>query len=95
MELKMSISNIKSIHCLDFNFPLESGLYAITGENSSGKSTLVTCAATVFYEMPMYDYIGRPNNDASIRFELNGATRSWIFQSGKWIKETNIAREPS
>lgn len=92
MELKMSISNIKSIHYLDFNFPLESGLYAITGENSSGKSTLVTCAATVFYEMPMYDYIGRPNNDASIRFELNGATRSWIFQSGKWIKDNSTEK---
>ena len=76
MNLEMKISNIKAIKKLDFSFPLEKGLYAITGENGSGKSTLISCASTVFYQVPMFDYFGRPQN-ASIYFSLDGATRGW------------------
>ena len=54
MELKMHIKNVKSINELNFVFPLEKGLYAITGENGSGKSTLVACASTVFFQMSMF-----------------------------------------
>ena len=46
MELIMHISNVKSIKDITFSFPLEKGLYAITGENASGKSTLVACASS-------------------------------------------------
>lgn len=92
MELKMNIENVKAIKKLQFSFPLESGLYAITGENSSGKSTLVTCASSVFYNMPMYDYIGRPNNNASIEFRLNGARRKWLYINGQWTKSGSIER---
>lgn len=88
MYLKMEIKNIKMIKDFEFCFPLESGLYAITGENGSGKSTIVTSASTVFFDMPMYDYFGRPNDDAYIKFDLNGATRTWKFThingSTKW-----------
>ena len=69
MELYMRIKNVKSIQDLEFRFPLDKGLFAITGENASGKSTLVACASSVFFVMPMYDYIGRPNGNASIEFE--------------------------
>ena len=56
MELIMHIKNVKTIKDLRFTFPLEKGLYAITGENASGKSTLVACASSVFFSMPMYEY---------------------------------------
>ena len=92
MELKMKIENVKAIKKLEFSFPLESGLYAITGENSSGKSTLVTCASSVFYNMPMYDYIGRPNNDASIEFQMNGAIRRWSYRNNQWSKSGSDER---
>ncbi len=49
MELVMKIKNIKGINEFDFSFPLDKGIYAITGENGSGKSTLISCASTVFY----------------------------------------------
>ena len=86
MELIMTVENVKAIKKLKFSFPLESGLYAITGENSSGKSTLVTCASSVFYNMPMYDYIGRPSQDAVIEFQLGDSSRKWIYTGGQWIK---------
>ncbi len=44
----MHINNVKSIKSLTFSFPLEKGLYAITGENASGKSTLVACELPQF-----------------------------------------------
>ena len=42
MNLDMKITNIKSIKELEFSFPLDMGIYAITGENGSGKSTIQT-----------------------------------------------------
>lgn len=83
MELIMQICNVKCIKKLEFRFPLDSGIYAITGENGSGKSTLIACASTVFYQMPMYDYFGRPNN-AKVEFTLGESTRGWSYNGHQW-----------
>ena len=37
MNLNMKIKNIKCVKDLMFSFPLEAGIYAIIGENGSGK----------------------------------------------------------
>ncbi|OZS41365.1 AAA family ATPase [Photobacterium sanguinicancri] len=42
MKLNMVINEIKSINHLEIDLPIEKGLYAITGQNGSGKSTVVT-----------------------------------------------------
>ena len=84
MELIMHIENVKSIRNITFRFPLEKGLYAITGENASGKSTLVACASTVFFHMPMYEYFGRPLGSASIEFTLENTSRKWTYTDNKW-----------
>ena len=86
MNLIMRIKNVKAIKDLEFTFPLEQGLYAITGENASGKSTLVACASSVFFNMPMYNYFGRPTGDASIEFTLGEATRQWTYTNDKWVR---------
>lgn len=83
MKLKMEINKIKSIDKLNFELPVQKGLYAITGQNGSGKSTIVACASTVFFRLPMNDYFGKAVKDASIDFELNGATRKWEY-NGRW-----------
>ena len=88
MNLTMKIRNIKNIADLEINFPLDKGLYAITGENGAGKSTLIACASTVFYQLPMYDYFGRPNN-ATIDFTL-GNTRG-----KKKIKKSKTSKKSS
>lgn len=49
MNLSIHIRNIKSIKELDICLPLEKGLYGVTGQNASGKSTLITCAASAFF----------------------------------------------
>lgn len=85
MELKMEITNVKCIKKLQFTFPLDSGIYAITGENGCGKSTLIACASTVFYQMPMNDYFGRPNG-AMINFSIGPAIRGWEYADNHWNK---------
>lgn len=84
MKLKMRIKKIKCIDDLEIDLPIEKGLYAITGKNGTGKSTIVMCASSVFFNMPMNEYLGPTEDGASIEFELNGATRSWSNSNGKW-----------
>ena len=88
MKLNMKISKIKSIVDLEIDLPIDKGIYAITGQNGSGKSTLVTCASSVFFNMPMHDYFGETDSDASIEFELDGATRSWRKNQNKWERRS-------
>lgn len=88
MNLDMKITNIKSIKELEFSFPLDMGIYAITGENGSGKSTIISCASSVFYQMPMTEYFGRPNN-ASIEFKMEETTRKWSFDGKKWDSQSS------
>lgn len=88
MNLRMTIKNIKCIKELKFEFPIDPGIYAITGENGSGKSTLISCASTVFYQMPMNEYFGLPK-DAEIDFELNGTFRKWKCKDGKWLSQSS------
>ena len=89
MELVMHINNVKSIKDLTFSFPLEKGLYAITGENASGKSTLVACASSVFFNMPMIEYFGRPSGSASIEFSIGNTSRKWAYNNGTWQRTSS------
>lgn len=84
MKLNIFIKKIKSIRELEIALPIEKGLYAITGQNGSGKSTVVTCASTVFFMLPMNDYFGITDSDARIDFDLNGAKRSWFKENSRW-----------
>ena len=88
-KLIMEIHKIKSIKDFHMELPTSKGLYAITGQNGSGKSTVVTCASSVFFNMKMNDYFGKTDDDASISFEMEGAKRAWTKDHGKWRKETN------
>lgn len=88
MKLNMKIHKIKAIDNLEISLPIEKGLYAITGQNGSGKSTVVTCASTVFFNLRMNEYFGKTDDDATISFELNGAHRGWKKEDGRWIKNT-------
>lgn len=51
MELVMKIKNIKGINEFDFSFPLDKGIYAITGENGSGKKYInFLCINSVLFD---------------------------------------------
>ena len=86
MKLKISIKKIKCIEDLTLELPIDKGLYAITGQNGSGKSTIVACASGVFYyNMPLQQYFGKMDNNASISFELGDSKRSLIKEkNNRW-----------
>lgn len=77
MKLKMTINKIKSIDFVEIELPTEKGLYAFTGQNGSGKSTICTCLSSAFYKMQMNDYFGKTDDDAYIKFELGQGTKSY------------------
>ena len=87
MKLKMNIKKIKCIDDLTIELPIDKGLYAITGQNGSGKSTIAACASSVFFNIPMKEYFGKTDDDASINFELGVSKRAWKKnQNNAWWK---------
>lgn len=88
-KLELTIHNVKSISDFSMDFPLKKGLYALTGENGTGKSTIMTCAASVFYQMPLEDYFGDTPEDARISFRVGDKAGSWEKVNKKWTKITN------
>ena len=90
MKLKMTIHKIKCVDDLTIELPLEKGLYAITGQNGSGKSTIVACASTVFFNLYMNEHFGKTSSDASISFDFGGTTCVWKKDSfNRWKKYTH------
>lgn len=87
-KIRMHISHVKCIDDLTFDIPVEKGLYAITGKNGSGKSTIASCAASLFFQMKMQLYFGATESSASITFEKGGATRAWTYDGTKWAKSS-------
>lgn len=86
MKLNIHIHKIKCIDDLTIALPIEKGLYAITGQNGAGKSTVVTCASRVFFNLRMNDYFGTTEPDASLSFSLGDATRSWHKEVDRWVQ---------
>lgn len=84
MGINLTIRNIKNIDNFKFCIPDEKGLYAITGENGSGKSTIISCAAAAFYVPSFDDYFGKPRKGACIEFEYHNKRRRIEEISGKW-----------
>ena len=77
MGLKIKIHKLKSIEDLTIELPVNKGLYAITGQNGCGKSTVVGCASAAFYDPHLNEYFGHTENDSFIEFEYNDNHRKW------------------
>ena len=85
MGLTMKIHNIKAINDFQIELPDTKGLYAITGENASGKSTIISCAATAFYNPLLYSYFGAPYEGSKIEFDYNGKKRVILSEGNRWF----------
>lgn len=86
MGIRMKIHNIKNIDEFEFEIPIEMGLYALTGENGSGKSTVISCAATSFYVPSLYAHFGEPKEGSAIDFYFGEMHRQIRTENGRWRK---------
>ncbi len=91
MNLKVRIKGVKCIKDYTFELPLEKGIYAITGKNGTGKSTLAACASSSFYRFPSKPYLGTTDENALIECVLEGKTISYKRKenSDEWYRSKN------
>lgn len=89
MKLEVTIKKIKCIDNLSIELPIDNGLYAITGQNGSGKSTIAASASSVFYNLPMKQYFGKTESDSSISFKLGDSQRMWYKEKDSWQKKSS------
>ena len=84
-NLKITIHKIKSIQNGILNLPMENGLYAIVGNNGTGKSTIMYSMAQLINGNSLYGVkINARDDDSFVEFEYNGRINRW-----------NIKRHPN
>ena len=81
--LSLSIRNIKRL-CGDIEIPLKNDIYAITGNNGTGKSTLISILSRL---VPPYSF--RLSNvdiddDSVVEFSVYDKHNKWTFQNGRY-----------
>jgi len=89
MNLELSIHEIKSIDDVQLQLPVDPGLYGITGQNGSGKSTIVTCASSVFFDLQKDEYFGYTEPESFIEIKFDGKSKKWYKdENNQWISDT-------
>ncbi|MEB6668562.1 AAA family ATPase [Acinetobacter vivianii] len=87
--LHVKIENLKSIENLDISLPFEKGLFAISGENGIGKSTLFSVFSKLVYRGALSSYFSKSGNSSTrITFELNGCKNIWT-KNPNWQRLEN------
>lgn len=80
--LKIKIERLKNINAIELNLPIEKGLYAITGANGTGKSTIMTVISKVvrdsaFNIFQPHDY----SSNSKITISYDGKENIWTKAS--------------
>ena len=85
-QLTVNIENVKSIDHFELALPLESGIYAIIGNNGTGKSTIINCMAQMIARNNSGTGLtadeGKINSCVKITCDERSAT--WRFKDGRW-----------
>lgn len=81
-KLNIKIEQLKNINTIELNLPIETGLYAITGANGTGKSTIMTVISKVvrnsaFNVFQPHDY----SSNSKITISYDGKENSWTKAS--------------
>ena len=84
-NILITIHNIKGIENGIIELPIENGLYAIVGNNGTGKSTIMSCMAQLLSkhnlgQLKPEDY----NEDSFVEFSYKGKADRWFCKNGFW-----------
>jgi len=85
--INLQIHNIHGIIEYTQSFNLEPGIYAITGLNASGKSTIMAALAALFYRSLPNRYFINVKNGSGIRYEYNNIQYSINYRQGRWERD--------
>lgn len=81
--LELEIENLKDIKKIKLSLPFSKGLYAVTGVNGIGKSTIFSALARVVYKGALRNYFRNDGTDNSkITYRLNGVENIWEKRIG-------------
>jgi len=81
--LEIEIVNIRNIKNVKLSLPFSNGLYAITGINGIGKSTIFSALSRVVYRGALKNYFRKDgDNSSSITYRLNGIENIWQRRIG-------------
>ncbi|MDE8035106.1 AAA family ATPase [Actinobacillus equuli subsp. equuli] len=77
--LQLKVKNFRNIHELDIELPIKKGVYAISGENGIGKSTILTILSKLVYTAAFNSYFKYDGDSSSeIIFTYKGKKNKWI-----------------
>ncbi len=88
--LNLKIEHLKNINVIELNLPIEKGLYAITGANGTGKSTIMTVISKVvrnsaFNIFQPHDY----SSNSKITISYDGKENTWTKVGRGWSCSSN------
>src|SRR6056297_503943 len=84
--LKLHIENLKNFTNFDLEISLEKGLYAITGTNGSGKSTVIALLSKPFQPSILGKIFHREKKkDSKIIYEYGDSQDECAVQGGNWV----------
>lgn len=85
----MTIHKIKGIPHGHIELPIENGVYAIVGNNGTGKSTIMSCLAQLVSRHNLGLLKEQDHNSESyVEFTFNGRTDKWYCEQKFWQSNT-------
>ncbi len=91
--LELEIENVKNIKSVKLSLPFSKGLYAVTGVNGIGKSTIFSALSRVVYKGALKNYFRNDGTENSkIIYRLNGDENIWEKRIG-WQRANPSAKE--
>lgn len=83
--LSVDIRNVKGISHLRIDIPLMPDVYAITGINGIGKSTLLSCITPRLKRPVSFSSLTEFASEASfIKYQINATEEKWTVKNGVW-----------
>lgn len=78
MNISIHIQNLKDIKDLKLDFPIEKGLYVVTGANGTGKSTIMTVFSKISHGGSLNQFQSQDySSETLITISYNGKINHW------------------
>ncbi|HAT1645680.1 TPA: ATP-binding protein [Raoultella planticola] len=88
---ELKIENLKNFEDFQVNLNLEKGLYAITGTNGVGKSSLMSLLAKPFLPKILdTNFSNSSKNTSRVAYSIDGNVEEYSFNGTKWVESKKI-----